>query len=100
LGDVEHALVYVAILFSIGGTALMAAVGIKLPGLEFNNQKVEAAYRKALVYGEDTPHHKNTCSVRRVGMEMMTVKNITIGEMCHKEAEGLMGYTTLASVTY
>jgi peptide/bleomycin uptake transporter len=28
-------------------------VGIKLPGLEFNNQKVEAAYRKELVYGED-----------------------------------------------
>ena len=28
-------------------------VGVKLPGLEFNNQKVEAAYRKELVYGED-----------------------------------------------
>ncbi len=28
-------------------------VGIKLPGLQFNNQKVEAAYRKELVYGED-----------------------------------------------
>ena len=32
---------------------MLAAVGIKLPGLEFNNQKVEAAYRKELVYGED-----------------------------------------------
>ena len=32
---------------------LLAIVGIKLPGLEFNNQKVEAAYRKELVYGED-----------------------------------------------
>ena len=28
-------------------------VGIKLPGLEFKNQRVEAAYRKELVYGED-----------------------------------------------
>jgi peptide/bleomycin uptake transporter len=28
-------------------------VGIKLPGLEYNNQKVEAAFRKELVYGED-----------------------------------------------
>jgi peptide/bleomycin uptake transporter len=27
--------------------------GKKLPGLQFNNQKVEAAYRKELVYGED-----------------------------------------------
>jgi peptide/bleomycin uptake transporter len=32
---------------------LMAVVGIKLPGLEFKNQRVEAAYRKELVYGED-----------------------------------------------
>jgi len=31
-----------------------AAVGYKLPGLEFNNQKVEAAYRKELVFGEDS----------------------------------------------
>lgn len=31
-------------------------VGQKLPGLQFNNQKVEAAYRKELVYGED---HEN-----------------------------------------
>jgi peptide/bleomycin uptake transporter len=30
-------------------------VGIKLPGLEFRNQRVEAAYRKELVYGEDNP---------------------------------------------
>ena len=33
-----------------------ALAGIKLPGLEFNNQKVEAAYRKELVYGEDHEH--------------------------------------------
>ena len=26
---------------------------LKLPGLEFKNQRVEAAYRKELVYGED-----------------------------------------------
>lgn len=53
LGEVEHALVYVAIIFALFGTAVLAVVGIKLPGLEFNNQKVEAAYRKELVYGED-----------------------------------------------
>ena len=28
-------------------------VGIRLPGLKFRNQRVEAAYRKELVYGED-----------------------------------------------
>ena len=31
----------------------MAVVGVKLPGLEFENQRVEAAFRKELVYGED-----------------------------------------------
>lgn len=55
IGRVDHALVWVAILFALAGTVLMAAVGVKLPGLEFANQKVEAAYRKELVYGEDDP---------------------------------------------
>ncbi|SSY70373.1 putative transporter [Alysiella crassa] len=53
IGHVNHALVYLALLFSLAGTVVLAVVGIKLPGLEFNNQKVEAAYRKELVLGED-----------------------------------------------
>ncbi len=53
LGQIDHALVYVAILFALAGTVVLALVGIKLPGLEFNNQRVEAAYRKELVHGED-----------------------------------------------
>ena len=53
IGEVPQALVFVAITWSIFGTALLALAGIKLPGLEFKNQKVEAAYRKELVYGED-----------------------------------------------
>lgn len=52
-GEVPQALVFVAILWSIFGTVLLGVAGVKLPGLEFNNQKVEAAYRKELVYGED-----------------------------------------------
>ena len=53
IGEVDHALVYVAVIFALFGTALLAAIGIKLPGLEFNNQKVEAAFWKELVFGED-----------------------------------------------
>ena len=53
IGKVDHSLVWLAIVSAAGGTVLLAIVGIKLPGLEFNNQKVEAAYRKELVYGED-----------------------------------------------
>ena len=40
---------------SLGGLVISWIVGIKLPGLEYNNQKVEAAFRKELVYGEDDP---------------------------------------------
>ena len=53
IGEVSQALVFVAIIWSIFGTALLALAGIRLPGLEFRNQRVEAAYRKELVYGED-----------------------------------------------
>jgi peptide/bleomycin uptake transporter len=53
LGSVPYSLVWVAIAFALGGTLLLAIVGIKLPGLQFQNQRVEAAYRKELVYGED-----------------------------------------------
>ena len=52
-GEVQHSLVWAAIGWSVFGTLLLMVVGIKLPGLQFNNQKVEAAYRKELVYGED-----------------------------------------------
>ena len=55
IGPVDHMLVWVAILFALAGTVLLALVGVKLPGLEFQNQRVEAAFRKELVYGEDDP---------------------------------------------
>jgi len=53
VGQIAHPLFYAALFWSIFGTGILAFVGIKLPGLEFNNQKVEAAFRKELVYGED-----------------------------------------------
>ncbi len=53
LNNVSGSLVWVALILSIGGILISWLVGIKLPGLEYNNQKVEAAFRKELVYGED-----------------------------------------------
>lgn len=53
LGAIDGSLVFLALMSAIFGTVLLAVVGYRLPGLEFNNQKVEAAYRKELVYGED-----------------------------------------------
>jgi peptide/bleomycin uptake transporter len=53
LGNVPGSLVWVALLAAAFGTVMLGVVGIRLPGLNFDNQKVEAAYRKELVYGED-----------------------------------------------
>ena len=53
IGEVPQALVFVAILWSIVGTTLLGLAGWRLPGLEFRNQRVEAAFRKELVLGED-----------------------------------------------
>jgi peptide/bleomycin uptake transporter len=46
-------LVWIALISSVGGMAVSWLVGAKLPGLEYNNQVREAAFRKELVYGED-----------------------------------------------
>ena len=51
--NIPHSLVWIAMATSGGGMLISWLVGIKLPGLEYNNQKVEARFRKELVYGED-----------------------------------------------
>ncbi len=66
VGPVNGSLVFVAILSAMFGTVLLAAVGYRLPGLEFNNQKVEAAYRKELVYGEDDDNRATPPSVKEL----------------------------------
>jgi peptide/bleomycin uptake transporter len=53
LGPIPGSLVWVALVVAAFGTVLLWWVGIRLPGLNFENQKVEAALRKELVYGED-----------------------------------------------
>ncbi|SDP16182.1 peptide antibiotic transporter SbmA [Phyllobacterium sp. OV277] len=53
IGQIPYSLVVLSIVWSLLGTLLLAVVGIKLPGLEFKKQRVEAAYRKELVFGED-----------------------------------------------
>ena len=52
---IPHVLVIGAIGFALVGTIGLALLGIKLPGLEYNNQVVEAKYRKQLVHAEDKP---------------------------------------------
>ncbi len=72
IGPVSHMLVWVAILFALAGTVLLAAVGVKLPGLEFQNQRVEAAFRKELVYGEDDPARAGPAQFRALYDDVRT----------------------------
>ncbi|MBM3199318.1 putative transporter [Candidatus Woesearchaeota archaeon] len=64
IGSGEGNLVWTALIISIGGMVISWFVGIKLPGLEYNNQKVEAAFRKELVLGEDDK--QKYCSIPTV----------------------------------
>lgn len=66
VGNLPHALVWAAISWAVLGTVILMLVGYKLPGLEFNNQKVEAAYRKELVYGEDNPQRADPLTLKEL----------------------------------
>src|ERR1700692_1379850 len=55
VGVIPYPLVFAAVIWSVLGTGVLALIGIRLPAIEFFNQRVEAAYRKELVLGEDEP---------------------------------------------
>jgi peptide/bleomycin uptake transporter len=55
IGSIPYPLVFAAVIWSLFGTGALALIGIRLPAIEFFNQRVEAAYRKELVLGEDDP---------------------------------------------
>lgn len=63
---IPGSLVWIALVVAAFGTGLLWIVGIRLPGLNFENQKVEAALRKELVYGEDNPERASPPSFREL----------------------------------
>jgi peptide/bleomycin uptake transporter len=66
VGVIPYPLLFAALAWSIFGTVLLAVAGVRLPGLYFNNQKVEAAYRKELVYGEDHENRAQPATLREL----------------------------------
>ncbi|MBB4347102.1 MULTISPECIES: peptide antibiotic transporter SbmA [Rhizobiaceae] len=72
IGAIPHALFWLAIFWAAFGTVLLATVGIKLPGLNFRNQRVEAAYRKELVYGEDHADRAQPLTVKELYANVRT----------------------------
>ena len=66
IGEIPYPLFNAVLFWSLFGTVLLAVVGIKLPGLEFKNQRVEAAYRKELVYGEDNEERAEPMTLKEL----------------------------------
>jgi len=66
VGAIPFPLVTAAILWAAFGTTLLAVVGIRLPGIQFRNQMVEAAFRKELVYGEDLAERATPPTLREL----------------------------------
>ena len=71
LHEVPGSLVWVTVVFAYGGLTISWFVGIMLPGLEYHNQKVEAAFRKDLVLGEDDKvHYAQTEVLKKLFVEL------------------------------
>jgi peptide/bleomycin uptake transporter len=66
VGAIPQALVWASIFWALFGTVFLALLGMKLPGLEFRNQRVEASLRKELVYGEDSPTRADLPTLRNL----------------------------------
>jgi peptide/bleomycin uptake transporter len=104
LGAVPYPVVLAALLWSVFGTVFLALVGVKLPGLEFRNQRVEAAYRKELVYGEDDPAradpptwHQLFANVRRNYFRLyFHYMYFNVARIFYLQLDNLFGYLVLA----
>lgn len=66
IGEVPAPLVTAALIWALFGTTVLAVAGIKLPGLYFRNQRVEAAFRKELVLGEDNAERADPITLREL----------------------------------
>jgi peptide/bleomycin uptake transporter len=64
VGAIPQALVWASIFWAVLGTVFVYLIGYRLPGLEFKNQRVEAALRKELVYGEDDENRADDFTLR------------------------------------
>ena len=72
VGKIPQALVWASIFWALFGTVFVYFLGIKLPGLEFKNQRVEAALRKELVYGEDVGARADEFTVKGLFEDLKT----------------------------
>ena len=93
LKDVTGSLVWVSLVASLGCLIISWIVGIKLPGLESNHQKVESGFRKELVYGEDAVTTGASNDIERateIAHKMVKLWGMSsvMGPMAYGEDEG------------
>lgn len=104
VGEVPYALVIAGVLWSVFGTGFLALIGIRLPGLEFRNQRVEAAYRKELVFGEDNPARAQPPTVRELFGAVrrnyfrlyFNYMYFNVGRIIYLQADNIFPYVVLA----
>jgi peptide/bleomycin uptake transporter len=70
VGAIPQALVWASIFWAVLGTVFVYFIGYRLPGLEFKNQRVEAALRKELVYGEDVESRADDFTLKSLFQEL------------------------------
>jgi peptide/bleomycin uptake transporter len=104
IGAIPYPLVWAAVIWSLFGTGALALIGIRLPAIEFFNQRVEAAYRKELVLGEDNPDRADPptlsmlfANVRRNYFRMyLNFVYFNIGRYIYLQADVIFPYVLLA----
>jgi peptide/bleomycin uptake transporter len=104
IGSVPYPLVFAAVIWSVAGTGALALIGIRLPRIEFFNQRVEAAYRKELVLGEDDPARAAPPTVRELFSDIrrnyfrlyLNFMYFNIGRIVYLQADVVFPYALLA----
>ena len=104
VGAIPYPLVFAAVIWSVFGTGLLALIGIRLPGIEFFNQKVEAAYRKELVLGEDDPARADPPTLNELFTHIrrnyfrlyFNFMYFNIGRIVYLQVDAIVGYILLA----
>ena len=104
-GEWEYGLIVGALIWTIGGTVFLIALGLilRLVGIEYDLQKQEAAYRKILVIAEDN----ETVRPKRIDELFDDVRKIhflsylrylyfNIGRIAYLQANVLSAYVFLA----
>ncbi len=104
IGSIPYPLVTISLVWAIFGTGFVALCAAKLPGLNFKNQRVEAAYRKELVFGEENASRAEPITlaelfgnVRRNYFTMYLHQiYFNLGRVSFLQANSIMPYIILA----